>query len=145
MAMEDVGKGDVKKLIDIGVGNSISGYVVKIIPSKDYEGQLNFVMRDKETGKETLWFSAGNVRYMLQDGKIKLGRFTTIKLLDVKTAKNKRSKFQVLQDPDDVVTGLIHQQLRDSASDRENIRRHAENLKNRLNADAEEDDSEVPF
>jgi hypothetical protein len=102
MAFESVNKKiNYKKLTDLKEGEQLTGYVTNITDSTKIEGQKNITM--VIDGQETLVSPSGNVRYLLQDGKIALGALTRITRIADKMVKGKKStQFDVEQDSESV-------------------------------------------
>lgn len=106
MAFEKKGRGELtfKKLTDLEVGESVTGYLIGIDESTKIEGALNIRLR--VNGKTVSYSVAGNVKYMIRDGELALGQNTRItRLEDTKVKGKKSSKFDVEQDASDVVSG----------------------------------------
>lgn len=137
MAFQSVNTSNTKKATGMKVGETITGYVVRIEQSRKHENQSNMVIRE-ESGAEYLLFSAGNLRYLLGDQKIKTGLLTQITRLEDKVVKGKPStQFDVQQDPDktldDVSFAAISESQPDTSStkaavDRASIRERAAQL-----------------
>lgn len=113
MAFKNVNTGG-KKLTDLKIGDSLIGYVVRFEESSlsktarkdDPDAPIvnNLVMQDEGSKENYTVFSAGNVKYMINDGKIQTGLLTKITRIDDamvgKKLKKKSSQFTVEQDPD---------------------------------------------
>jgi hypothetical protein len=107
MAFQDVNPKTTKdpvKLTALKVGESVTGHIVGFNPSKQNPDNMNIIMVD-EKGDRFFVYTAGNVKYLISDGKVKSGQLTKITRLDDRKMKNGKitSAFQVLQDPDSVV------------------------------------------
>lgn len=101
MAFEKVGKSTFKKLTELKQGEALTGY---LLATKDgsLENSKFLVMRID--GNDTDVAAAGNVRYMVQDNKLAVGRLTRITRLADKKVKGKTSTdFEVEQDPADTI------------------------------------------
>lgn len=101
MAFKDVGeKSDYKKLTDLKVGESITGYLVGFVASSKYPNQKNLVMNID--GNRTVVLAAGNMKYLIADGKVTAGLLTRItRKEDEKIKGMKASQFKVEQDAED--------------------------------------------
>ena len=107
MALTEVGfrKFDAEPvaLTSLEVGESVAGYCVGTIKSMHNNGADNLIFRDKETGETFVVYTAGNVRYQIQDGAIAMGIYTVITRLEDKMVKGKNSsQFQTQQDADEI-------------------------------------------
>lgn len=103
MAFKNVnGEGKYKKLTDLKVGESLTGYFLGSRVSLTIEGAISLIMA---IGDERFSVSsAGNVKYMLTDGKLVAGQNTRITRTEDKNVKGKKStQFAVEQDPDDTI------------------------------------------
>lgn len=88
------------KATEMEVGSSITGQIQAIRPSKNIEGQFTIYMT-LDSGENVGFNPAGNIKYLLQDGKIKEGYLTRITRLNDKKVKSKVStQFRVEQDTD---------------------------------------------
>jgi hypothetical protein len=114
MAFQDVNskQDNVKKATDLAVGESILGYVTQIVDSK--LGGKNIILKGKD-GATTLFFTAGNLRYMLQDNKIAVGSYTRITRLESKQVKGKTSsQYKVEQDSTDTLGSVAEAAFMDA-------------------------------
>jgi hypothetical protein len=109
MAFQDVNNntkasGEGVKLTGLAIGDSVTGYVVTFRPSLQNPDNMNIFMRD-EDGPGTFYvYTAGNLKYLIKDGKIKEGLLTKItRIADKMVGGMKSSQFQVLQDPEQKV------------------------------------------
>lgn len=94
--------GQFKKLTDLEVGGSITGYFLGTRVSTQIEGAVSLLMLID--GERFAVSAAGNVKYMLQDGKLYPGQNTRITRVDDKKVKGKKStQFTVEQDAEDTV------------------------------------------
>ncbi len=105
MAFQDVNSKTsadrTQKATDLKVGEAILGYVTNIVDSK--LGGKNIVLKGKD-GSTTLFFTAGNLRYMLQDNKVAVGQYTRITRIESKQVKGKTSsQYKVEQDASDTL------------------------------------------
>lgn len=109
MAFTDISKdagfeGGFKKLTGLKVGESITGYAVGVDESKHVRapGALSLIMRIE--GKRVSVSVAGNVKWLLKDGKIKTdGPNTKItRIADALSGGKLSTKFTVEQDFADV-------------------------------------------
>lgn len=125
MAFQDVRVGNVKKVTDLAIGESLTGYVVRFEKSaKQSEGKgaggasvlsMNIVMQD-EKGEQILLFTAGNIKYLINDGKIKEGLLTMItRLPDTKRGGMKATDFKVQQDAEQTLADAAFAALGDTA------------------------------
>ncbi len=89
------------KLTAMKVGASVVGYCLGFIPSKQNPDNSNIIMRE-ENGSGTFYiYTAGNVKYLVRDGKVKKGLLTKITRIEDKMVKGKKSsQFNVEQDPE---------------------------------------------
>jgi hypothetical protein len=101
MAFQDVSSfNDMLKLTGIGVGESVTGYLLGIKPSP--KGGFFLIMRIGEDTQDVT--ASGNIKYLVMDGALKLGLNTQItRQPDTKVKGMKSTSFQVQQDPDDSV------------------------------------------
>lgn len=105
MAFQDVNTSNTKKATAMKVGEAITGYVIRIEESSKHEGQMNLVIQDDNTGETYLLFSAGNLRYIIADGKVKEGLLTRVERIADKNVKGKMStQFRVQQDPESSIS-----------------------------------------
>lgn len=107
MAFKKVGSGSLtfKKLTDLAVGETVTGYLLGIDASTKIEGANNIRLR--VNGQVISYSVAGNIKYMIRDGELNIGQNTMItRLEDTKVKGKKASKFEVQQDAADVVAGL---------------------------------------
>jgi hypothetical protein len=106
MGFKTVGQGSItfKKLTELKVGESVTGYLLGIDTSTKIEGAQN--LRLRIDGTVFSYSAAGNVKYMIRDGELQFGQNTRITRLEDRKVKGKSSSnFKVEQDPDDVVEG----------------------------------------
>lgn len=109
MGFKKVNVNNTKKATDLSVGDALIGYVVRTEESSNYPGRHNLVIQEKGSGEEYLLFGAGNLNYMVSDGKIREGLLTRITRNEDKAMKNgkgTRSDFTVEQDSDDTMGGV---------------------------------------
>lgn len=107
MAFKQIGNGSItfKKLTDLAVGDSVTGYLLGIDQSTKIEGAQN--LRLRVDGQVLSYSVAGNIKYMIRDGELNIGQNTRItRLEDTKVKGKKATKFAVEQDADDTVEGL---------------------------------------
>lgn len=108
MAFQDVGAAKFKKLTELKEGESLTGYVVGSSESTRLPGAFNLVMNIE--GERFEVSAAGNVKYMIKDGKIQAGPLTRItRLADTKTKGKVATRYKVEQDMDDVLAGISQQ------------------------------------
>jgi hypothetical protein len=96
MAFENVNNaGTIVKAREIKVGDSVTGYVTAIV-----EGQFGpNVKLQMEDGSSVTLLSAGNIRYAISDGKIRVGLLTRFTRNADKLVKGKTStNFTIEQD-----------------------------------------------
>jgi len=106
MAFENVNSKGYKyqALAKLEIGASITGYVIGFEQSAKYKDKTNIIIKDAATGERVSLSTAGNVNYMLKDGKIKAGLNTRFTRLEDKNVKGKKStQFTVEQDPEDTI------------------------------------------
>ena len=105
MAFQNVNEqGKFKKLTELAEGESLTGYFLGSKASTSIEGAVSLIML---IGDEKFFVSAaGNVKYMLADGKLTAGQNTRITRIEDRKVKGKKStQFTVEQDPEDTVPG----------------------------------------
>lgn len=93
--------GDAVKLTQLNVGGAVTGFIVKLVPSLQNPETSNILMK-QEDGDGTFYvYTAGNIKYLITDGLIKVGLLTKITRIDDKMVGGKKSsQFTVEQDPD---------------------------------------------
>ncbi len=110
MAFNEVGKGEREggednsyiKLAKIEIGDTVTGYLLRIFDSAAVAGGINLIMSIE--GKQTLIASAGNVKWAAKDGKLKLGQNTRFtRRADSKVKGMKSTDFLIEQDAEDTV------------------------------------------
>lgn len=107
MAFKDVKeKFDGVKLSELEVGKSVEGYLLDFV-----EGTYGTNLKMEIEDKPYLVMSAGNIKYLIKDKKLKLGLNTRITRLEDQKKKGPKgaftsSNFRVEQDPDDVKEGI---------------------------------------
>jgi hypothetical protein len=102
MAFQSVNQsvGSSKKVRDLAVGEELIGYVTGFEPSLQNPDNSNILMRGLD-GASFRVYTAGNIKYMIKDGKIQKGLLTKIVRLADKNVKGKMSsQFDVQQDPE---------------------------------------------
>ena len=106
MAFQDVSSSNkFKKLTELKEGESLTGYVVGASESTRLPGAFNLLMNID--GERFEVSAAGNVKYMIKDGKIKAGPLTRItRQADVKTKGKVATRYKVEQDLENVLTGI---------------------------------------
>jgi hypothetical protein len=102
MAFKSVSNSGVefKKLTELAVGESVTGYLLSIEQSKKLENAQNMFMKigDAKVGYGVV----GNIKYLVADGKLTIGANTRItRLEDVKIKGKRASQFDVEQDTED--------------------------------------------
>lgn len=105
MAFTDVStKMEYLKLTDLEVGEAIEGYFLEGKASDRLEGAYNLIMMIGDERKSVS--AAGNVKYLIIDGKLKGGLLTRItREEDTKNGKGKKvTRFKVEQDGEKVLT-----------------------------------------
>ena len=114
MAFQSVNQkvtGGAKKVRDLAVGGEIIGYVTGFEPSLQNPENMNLLMRGTD-GTTFRVYTAGNIKYMIKDGKIQTGLLTKIVRLDDKNVKGKvSSQFDVQQDPDATLSDALFQEI----------------------------------
>lgn len=94
---------EYKKVTDLKVGESLTGYYLshEVSSNPQAKGAITLAMRID--GKNVGVSAAGNLKYIIQDGKITTGALIRITRLDDKKVKGMRSsQYSVEQDLDDV-------------------------------------------
>jgi hypothetical protein len=113
MAFKDVNDSfdTKKKATELEVGEEfLAGYLMKISVRENEEGKEMLSFLFKQGDKVLLFYPAGNIKYLVAEGKIKEGFNTKIIRVDDKMVgkgkfKKNSSQFKVQQDPDDVLEG----------------------------------------
>lgn len=107
------------KLTSLAVGESVTGFVLSFVPSKQNPDVSNIFMKS-EDGADTFYvYTAGNVKYMIADGKIEKGILTKIVRLEDAMVKGKKSsQFDVLQDADITVDDASFAAIAPTTDDR---------------------------
>jgi len=87
------------------VGGSIEGYLILIDSYTDKDDLVKTPMYFLRKDNTVLRiYPSGNIKYAIEDGKLVIGQFTQIvRVEDVKVKGRTSSKFDVLQDDEDVV------------------------------------------
>lgn len=117
MAFQSVNQavGSSKKVRDLEVGGEIIGYVTGFEPSLQNPENMNLLMRGTD-GNTFRVYTAGNIKYMIKDGKIQTGILTKIVRLNDKNVKGKMSsQFDVLQDPEQTLDGALFEAISNEA------------------------------
>jgi hypothetical protein len=118
MAFQNVNTTPATKLTSLEVGQSIIGFIVDFPPSTKQEGQTNITMvLDAELndgfqvfakGARVLIYTAGNIRYLIKDGKIVKGQLTRITRIEDKVVKGKKSsQYTVEQDAEQTLSDVL--------------------------------------
>ncbi len=107
MAFQDVNPRTTKeavKLTGLKVGESVTGFVAGFTPSKQNPDNMNIIMQG-EDGSRFFVYTAGNVKYLITDGKVKAGLLTLITRTEDRKMKNGKitSSYSVQQDPDQII------------------------------------------
>jgi hypothetical protein len=113
MAFESVNKqvSGSRKVRDLDVGGELVGYVTGFEPSLQNPENMNIIMRG-EDGTTFRVYTAGNIKYMIKDGKIQTGLLTKIVRLADKNIKGKiSSQFDVLQDPEATLADALFNEI----------------------------------
>lgn len=126
MGFENVDKKvSFKKLSELAVGDSVTGYLTSIQDSTKIEGAKNLVMRI--SGEPVIVGASGNLKYLIKDNKLTLNVNTRItREPDIKIKGKTSFRFKVEQDMSDVVMGTAPAQLEPSPAASKGI---AEKLK----------------
>lgn len=106
MAFKQVGNSGItfKKLTELAIGESITGYLLGVDTSTKIEGAQN--LRMKIDGQVVSYSVAGNIKYMIKDNALSFGQNTKItRLPDGKIKGKTATKFEVQQDADDKLVG----------------------------------------
>jgi len=109
MAFQDVNSANkFKKLTELNEGESLTGYVLGSNESTRLPGAFNLLMNIE--GEVISVSVAGNVKYMIKDGKITSGLLTRItREEDTKIKGKVATRFKVEQDPESVLEGFVPQ------------------------------------
>jgi hypothetical protein len=117
MALKTVMGASGKKASDLGIGESVEGYLIGLSETK-----YNFAIKllGKDNGKVETLFPNGNLNYMdaeIEDGNLALNAYTKITRTGTRTSNKSRDPqtgewrqvpvFQVAQDADDVITNEV--------------------------------------
>jgi hypothetical protein len=104
MAFQNVNAGKMLKANNLEVGGTITGYFIGSMPSTQYEGQHNMFMQ--VDGERVTVPAVGNLKYLINDGKLTAGLLTRITRTEDKKVKGgkKSSQFTVEQDPEDSIS-----------------------------------------
>lgn len=112
MAFQDVngagGFDSKQKATEMEVGQSIIGYLLEINEREGDNGTMHSLILSID-GKKLLFYPAGNIKYMIKDGKLNAGGvLTRITRTANKTVgkgkfKKESSQFKVEQDVNDVL------------------------------------------
>lgn len=144
MAFQDVNQQASKeavKLTGLKIGDTVTGFVVGFRESKQNPENQNILMRE-ENGEGTFYvYTAGNVKYLIKDGKIKSGLLTKIeRIADKMVGGKKSSQFRVMQDPSQTIDDANFNAITPSSEDHANekvarqasvetaIKKHADKL-----------------
>ncbi len=99
------------KASGIAVGESIIAYAVKVNQFTHEEKDYHNIIMQKEDGEQFELQTCGTLMYDVKDNRIKMGLLTKVTKLADKGGKEKRARFEVLQDPektlDDVAFAAI--------------------------------------
>lgn len=105
MAFQEVAKGKFKKLTELAIGESLTGYITGMGPSKGLEGAFNIDMNID--GEQFSVSAAGNVKYMVKDETLTVGVLTRITRQDDTKVKGKvATRFKVEQDKESRLEGF---------------------------------------
>lgn len=106
MAFQDVSAaGTFKNLTKMAVGEAFEAYVVKFTETEIKGRKATNIVFQDDDGETLTAGASGNLKYMVQDGKIETGLKTRItRLADKKVGQLNSSQFKVEQDPDDVLS-----------------------------------------
>jgi hypothetical protein len=111
VALQDVsgagGFDSKQKATEMELGQSITGYLIEINEREGDNGTMHSLIFNVG-GKSLLFYPAGNIKYMIQDGKLKTGVLTRVTRTENKTVgkgkfKKESSQFKVEQDVNDVI------------------------------------------
>lgn len=93
------------KFTDLAVGDSVTGYAMAVTESSKIEGAMNLLMK---VGEESISYSvAGNIKYVIRDGKLLLGALTRItRQEDTKVKGKKATRFLIEQDAENMLAGF---------------------------------------
>lgn len=85
------------------IGSSVEGYVVGTEPSLQNPENSNLLLKVAD-GTTIRFYTAGNLKYLIRDGKVATGLLTRITRIDDKNVKGKMSsQFTVEQDPEQTI------------------------------------------
>lgn len=127
MAFKNVNNVSGVKLTSLTIGDSILGYVAGFKDSQ-HEGQRNIRLvldqdladldgRSYKKGDVVIVYTAGNVRYMINDGKIEERLLTKITRIADKVVNGKKSsQFAVEQDSDVTYSDALFSALSDDGA-----------------------------
>lgn len=97
--------GEARKLTALKSGEAVIGYVVGFRDQKENPDFKNLIMRSQD-GKDTFMvYTAGNVKYKINDGAIVAGLLTRITRLDDRKMKNGKmtSHYEIEQDDEQTI------------------------------------------
>lgn len=128
MGFENVDKKvSFKKLSELSIGESLTGYLTSIQDSSKIEGAKNLVMR--VSGESVIVGASGNVKYLIKDNKLALNVNTRItREADIKIKGKTAFRFKVEQDMSDAILGTAPAMSEVSAAQPE-VKGIAEKLK----------------
>jgi hypothetical protein len=111
--------GEPVKLTSMKQGDSITGFVLSFVDSLQNPDNKNIFMRSEDGSSTFYVYTAGNVKYLINDGKISEGLLTKITRIADKDVKGKKSsQFEVLQDPDQTVEDVAFNALTPTAEEK---------------------------
>lgn len=106
MAFQDKTSSNFFKLNDLKQGATYECYPVKII-DVEFDGRAakNLVVVNAETDEVQTTGTPGNIKYLVQEGRLEMGQLTRFtRIEDRKYGNLKGSQFKVEQDPDNVLS-----------------------------------------
>jgi hypothetical protein len=100
MALKEVATGNFFKLNGMTQGQTYKCYPVKVVEvTIDGRPSKNVIVVNAETSEEQTIGTPGNLKYLVNDGKLNMGEYTEItRIEDKKYGKLTGSQFKVAQD-----------------------------------------------
>jgi len=102
MALQEVTAGNFFKLNDMKIGQTFKCYPIKVV-DVTVQGRpaKNILVVNAETNEKITVGTPGNIKYLVNDGKLEMGVYTEItRGEDKKYGALKGSSFKVAQDPE---------------------------------------------
>ena len=145
MALRSVNTGNTKKATGLKVGETLKGWVIRFEESSQSKetrkddpsaAPVSNILMVGEDGEQFLFFTAGNIKYLINDGKIAEGLYTEITRVEDRLVGKKMKKmssyFDVQQDDERPLTSAptakttVSPVIAQASVDRANIKARAE-------------------